>query len=65
MLLDAVSIKNLDSGVMITKIFIRPNCDVLIVLVTSIVVVLAGKGVSSVGGARLIFQENVVLFLLW
>jgi hypothetical protein len=62
-LLNTVSVKDSNSGVVITKIFIRPNCNVFIVLVTSIVVRLAGEGVSSIGGTWLIFQEDVVLFL--
>jgi hypothetical protein len=63
-LLNTVGVEDLNSSVVIAKIFIRPNCDILIVLVTSIVVGSAGKGISSIGSARLIFQEDVVLFLL-
>jgi hypothetical protein len=63
-LLNTVGVKDLNGGVVTTEIFIGPNCDVLIVLVTSIIVGSAGKGISSIGSARLIFQEDVVLFSL-
>jgi hypothetical protein len=62
-LLNAVSVEDLNGGVVITEIFVRLDSDVLVVLVTSVIVGSAGKGVSSIGSAWLIFQEDVVLFL--
>jgi hypothetical protein len=60
----AISVKDSNCGVVTAEIFIGPNCDILVVLVTSIVVRAAGKGVSSISSARLIFQEDIVLFSL-
>jgi hypothetical protein len=61
-LFDTVCIKDSNGGVMVTKIFIGPDCDVFVVLVASIIVGSAGKGVSSIGSTQLVFQEDVVLF---
>jgi short subunit fatty acids transporter len=60
-LLNTISVEDSNGGVVITKIFIRPNCDVVVVLVASVIVGSVGKGVSSIGGAWLVFQEDVVL----
>jgi hypothetical protein len=51
--------------VVIAKIFVRPDCDILVVLVTGIIIGLVGKGVSTIGCTGFVLQENVVLFLLW
>jgi hypothetical protein len=63
-LLNTVGIEDSNGSVVITKIFVRPDGDVLIVLVAGVIVRSAGKGISSIGSAWLIFQEDVVLFLL-
>jgi hypothetical protein len=55
-LFNTVSIEDSDGGVMVAKIFVRPDCDVFVVLITGIIVRSPGKGISVIGGTRFVFQ---------
>jgi hypothetical protein len=63
-LFNTVGVEDSNGGVVSAEIFVRPNCDIFVVLVASIIVGAAGEGVSSIGSAQLVFEEDVVLLSL-
>jgi hypothetical protein len=65
MLFETVRIKDSNGSVMIAEIFVRPDCDVFVVLVASIIVGSSGKGISTIGSTGFVFQKDVILFPFW
>jgi hypothetical protein len=63
-LFDTISVENTNGGVVGAEIFVRLDCDVIIGRIASIVVGLAGKGISVVGGTRFVLQKDVILLSL-
>jgi hypothetical protein len=47
---------------MAAEVFVGPDCNVFIVLVTGIIVGSAGESVSTISSPRFILQEDVILF---
>jgi hypothetical protein len=52
---DTISVENLNDSVLITKVFIRPDRNIFIVLVTSIIVGSIREGVSMISSPRFVF----------
>jgi hypothetical protein len=61
-LLNTVSVKDSNGGVVIAEIFVRPNCDIFVILITGIIIGVAREGISSISGTRFILQKDIVLF---